>query len=523
MPEPLQAIASAGDLSLSFMAVLDAVPAQIVVLDPRGLIRAVNAAWRRHAVSQEDAPVLDTGTNYLSACETEGATRESLLIADGIRAVLRGTLREFSLEYGCVTQAGPRYLQLLAAALPLGEQRGAILLHLDVTDRHQAEEHLRRSETRLAEAQALAQVGSWEWNPRTDAMWWSAQMFRLLGHEPGSIVPTTALLLEAVHEEDREGLQPALLMTRPAGPPIPLEFRVRRAGTICWLRGCVSLDRNATGDPVLLRGTLQDVTATRQAEEERLRLERRILVAQKLESLGLLAGGVAHDFNNMLAAIIGHVSIARQFPIESTESLREIEKAAHRAADLCQQMLAFAGKGQIAVALVDLNVLVRETTGLLRGTIARSVKPIFDLSEQLPPLRADATQLRQIVMNLVLNAAEAMRDQGGIIRLATRLVDLTRAQLDNFDEQAAHAAPGPHVELRISDTGPGMSPEVLARIFEPFYTTKPNGRGLGLAAVLGIIRSHHGVLHVESTPGQGSTFTVLLPVAEADEPLAELN
>lgn len=278
--------------------------------------------------------------------------------------------------------------------------------------------------------------------------------------------------------------------------------------------------RDAHGRISGIGGIATDISDRKLAEQEKLAMERRLLAAQKLESLGVLAGGIAHDFNNILTAVLGNASLARHDaavgrPID--RSLEQIEHAARRAADLCQQMLAYAGKGKIVTADVDLSALVRDTSALIEVSISKSTRLELNLAENLPPVLGDETQLRQIVMNLVINAADAIGTNPGIIEIKTYVrpadADLLRSALGHPE-----LPPGTYAGLEVTDNGCGMPPETLARIFEPFFTTKFSGRGLGLSAVLGIVQSHHGALFVESTPGVGSTFRLLLPATEAAPP-----
>ncbi|QXE89018.1 hybrid sensor histidine kinase/response regulator [Geomonas subterranea] len=251
-------------------------------------------------------------------------------------------------------------------------------------------------------------------------------------------------------------------------------------------------------------------------EEERLRLEQQLLHAQKLESLGILAGGIAHDFNNILTGILGNSSlglmrIAPDSP--AVENLQNIEKGAIRAADLARQMLAYSGKGMFVVEPVSLNSLLTEMVHLLEVSVSKKCRLVLELAEELPPVQADSTQLRQIVMNLVINASEAIGDRGGTITI--------RSGYRHFDHQFLKSAwserelaEGDFLFLQVEDDGCGMDEATLARIFDPFFTTKFTGRGLGMSAVLGIIRGHRGAIKVESRPGHGTTFTVVLPASE---------
>jgi two-component system, cell cycle sensor histidine kinase and response regulator CckA len=259
----------------------------------------------------------------------------------------------------------------------------------------------------------------------------------------------------------------------------------------------------------------RDITARRRATEENQALERKLLETQKLESLGVLAGGIAHDFNNLLTGILGNASLAATV-VGSSSPVRpyldQVEKASLRAADLCKQMLAYSGKGRFVVTETDINKLVHETTDLLRVSISKRATLHFKLSSPLPAVNADATQLRQVIMNLVINASEALGDSDGSITISTGTRRLNAVELAEA-HAPVEATPGDYVWCEVVDSGCGMPPEVLARIFDPFFTTKFTGRGLGLAAVLGIVRSHRGALHVVSNPGRGTIFRVLLPSA----------
>jgi len=259
-----------------------------------------------------------------------------------------------------------------------------------------------------------------------------------------------------------------------------------------------------------------DITDRVQAEQERLELQSKIQHTQKLESLGVLAGGIAHDFNNLLMAILGNVNMALQ-EIDNFsplgEYLEDIEMASHRAADLCRQMLAYSGQGQFIISKINLTALVREMVHILEVSVSKRALLQYDFAESLPPVCADATQMRQIIMNLIVNASEALGDQNGVIRISTDVMhcDATYLCQSRIEEDLPE---GRYVYLEVTDNGCGMDEKVQNRIFEPFFTTKFTGRGLGMAAVLGIVRGHRGALRINSQPGQGSTFRVLFPAVE---------
>ena len=261
---------------------------------------------------------------------------------------------------------------------------------------------------------------------------------------------------------------------------------------------------------------LLDVSAERKAEQERERFRERMVHAQKLESLGLLAGGVAHDFNTLGVRVLGPARLLLH-ELAADSPLRghavAIETAATRAGEVARQMLAYAGGGQLRKEHVDLSALVRETADLLRVSVPRRAELQLALAPALSLVLGDATQLRQVVLNLITNAAEALPDGVGTIVLSSG--ELARDEIDSVGGLGA-LDPGARrfAFLEVRDSGSGMDEATLQRIFDPFFTTKATGRGLGLSAVLGIVRGHGGALFVDSTPGQGTCMRVLLPVAE---------
>ncbi len=255
-------------------------------------------------------------------------------------------------------------------------------------------------------------------------------------------------------------------------------------------------------------------------EQERVLLDSRILQAQKMESLGVLAGGIAHDFNNLLVGVMGNASMAMMdLPPESPviDSIRQIEDSAQRAAELTRQMLAFSGKGRFVLQPINLSVLVEEMTYLMCSSISKNAVMRFHLEEKLPLIEADATQIRQMIMNLVVNASEAIGGRSGVVSVTTGSMQCDRAYLQStyLSEERPE---GSYVFLEISDNGVGMEAGMMEKIFDPFFTTKFTGRGLGLAAVLGIVRSHHGAIKVYSEVTRGTTFKVLFPQTDRHEP-----
>ena len=291
---------------------------------------------------------------------------------------------------------------------------------------------------------------------------------------------------------------------------------LRRDGSDFW--GYLTGQRLpvANGGEIVLVGTVADMSELKAAEEKRHKSEQQMLHVQKLESLGVLAGGIAHDFNNILLAIMGNASLALHLVDPGSgidRHLQQIEQAAGKAADLAGQMLAYSGKGRFLLQTLDLNELVRDLGGMLEVSVAKKVELRFYLAEELPAIYADATQIRQIVMNLAINASEAIGECSGAISIATgiRYCDLNYLGDTWLNDQLPE---GRYVFIEVADTGCGMERETVERIFEPFFTTKFTGRGLGMAAILGIVRGHSGAIKVYTEPGRGSSFRVYIPASE---------
>jgi PAS domain S-box-containing protein len=407
---------------------------------------------------------------------------------------------------------------------------------VDVTDRVEFEARLRDSEARLKQAMQGADLGMWEREISTGRLVFNDRWAEILGHSPDEITPHMSSWQDRIHPEDRAETLAA--MNDHLEGRIPFyegEFRMRtKTGDWRWIlsRGRV-VERDAEGRPLRTAGTHLDISARKEAERKRRKIETQMQQTQKLESLGVLAGGIAHDFNNILMAIMGNADLvlqdlAKDSPLRPR--IEEVEKASRRAVTLTHQMLAYSGKGRLVTRPIDLGQAVAEIAHLLRSSFQEGVLVTLNLGENLPAIRADSAQIQQVVMNLLLNASEAFADHSqGDITVSTGVREYSRADLSRtyLDEGRPE---GSYVYLEVADTGCGMDEEVLSRIFDPFYSTKFTGRGLGLAALLGIVRGHNGAVMVQSAPGSGSTITVLFPaldgsVAEAQEeesPLSEL-
>jgi signal transduction histidine kinase len=296
----------------------------------------------------------------------------------------------------------------------------------------------------------------------------------------------------------------------PAGLPVPIELGSRS------LEVHVTAVRDSSDGFAGWLLMIRDVTLRRRADAERQALDRRILEQQRVESLSVLAGGVAHDFNNLLTGILGNADAVAKEAVPGSRTRGHAEAivlGAQRAADLVEKMQAYAGEGRIAPQAVRLDAIVHEMCALLQATAARHCTIDDRDAGPQPAVTADPTQLRQVLLNLITNAAEAV-PTGSIVTVSTGAGDLSEADLAGMTFGDA-AKPGPHVFLQVSDTGPGIEPDRVRRVFDPFYSSKAGGRGLGLAAVQGIVRSHHGALELVSQIGAGTRVRVWLPMADS--------
>jgi two-component system, cell cycle sensor histidine kinase and response regulator CckA len=401
-----------------------------------------------------------------------------------------------------------RILAMSTSLVETEDGPAVVALMSDSTERRQAEVALRRSEARLVAAQRMARIGSWEWDIASGAVWWSEELYRLFGLDPATFQPSLDSYLALVHRDDVGVVRSQLERTLQEGNPYQHEVRIRRSdGMFRWKRCEGLLERSASGAPVRMWGTAQDVTEQRQVAETQRALEDQLREARRLEGIGVLSAGFAHEFNNLLTTILGHadlaqMELARTSPIQA--HIEPIRDAGRRAAELCRKLLAYAGKGRLLLGPVDLNQLVRDTVAKPAGHID------FNLADALPPIRADAEHLRQMIGSVVANAVES----GGRVWLATRRARLDSAAATRL-RYPPKAAMNEFVTFEVRDEGLGMSESVLAKAFEPFFSTKFAGRGLGLPVALGVARAHEGGLDVMSMPGHGTTVRIYLPLQDS--------
>lgn len=388
----------------------------------------------------------------------------------------------------------------------------------DITAAKEAADRLAASEEQLRLVIQAAQDGIWDVNLETGTVMTNQTFESLFGSIPKTVEEAWTWREERINEPERAEVVSSLQLAIEDASVTHWEkdYHFRGLGQAeHFVQDRALITRDAAGKAIRIVGSMRDQSALEKAMLEREELERKFQETQKLESLGVLAGGIAHDFNNLLTAMLGNVSLVKLevssgFPL--LPMLSDIEDAALRAAELCKQMLAYAGRSQFAFSHCDLNSVIRENVQLLQISIGKSARLQLRLADALPPILADVSQIHQIVMNLVINASEAIGDRDGVIRLTTDTLDIDEPGLEEsgFSESLA---PGSYVYFEVSDSGCGMDQATREKIFDPFFTTKFTGRGLGLSAVMGIVRGHKGAIRIHSEPGEGTTFKILFPAA----------
>jgi two-component system, cell cycle sensor histidine kinase and response regulator CckA len=389
-------------------------------------------------------------------------------------------------------------------------------LDRELVEHRKAEEALRESEERYRTLMENVPAIIYRFSTKRGGRFYSPQVESVFGYPLQAFYDNPMLWLDSIHPDDvNEVVNLFSAFDSDGENGFDIEYRVRsRSGAWVWLNDR-SVQRVRINDEVVIDGIAQDITARKKAEEERLEIERQFQQAQKLESLGVLAGGIAHDFNNILTIIQGYCFMARKAagPETGCEThIQHIEDAADRATQLCLQMLAYAGKGTLVQSQVNLQLLLKDMLKMLRSAIPTNVSIELDLVSGQPHITGDPAQIQQIVMNLIINAADAIGDNNGTIRVALAIIEdhVVQSERDYF----GNVIPcGRYASLEVSDSGCGMDDEIQRRIFEPFFTTKFTGRGLGMSAILGIIKAHNGVLQLSSRPGIGTNFRIYFPLS----------
>jgi len=407
---------------------------------------------------------------------------------------------------------------------PSDPAKGTISAISDISDRKRSEEELRRSEERLELALRGANLGLWDWNLRAGLAVWDQRSLEMLGYAPGEIQPDLRTFKSLIHPGDWPKVSEVINGHMEGRlPTFDLACRFRtKSGEWRWILSqgkIVAYDSD--GKPLRMTGTSLDITERKLAEQERESLRAQLAQAQKMEAIGTLTGGIAHEFNNLLTIVLGYAELALAEKKEGESAFSDLQKivyAAQRGAELVRSLLTFSRRSEMNLTILDFNHEVKQVKTLLDRTLPKIIEIKLDLFDGLRTVEADSGQIRQVLMNIALNARDAM-PEGGKLTIRTA----------NIDQEHFPAPPGTKpadcVLLTVSDTGMGMEKETLNRIFDPFYSAKGLAykTGLGLAVAHGIIEQHGGSITCESEPGKGTTFKMRFPVADEREsnPISE--
>jgi PAS domain S-box-containing protein len=491
--------------------VLNSLTSTVAVLDQTGKIKATNETWKRFA-RENDGPD-SIGQNYLEVGATSAGLlgdSEAELAKEGIRGVLAGTRVEFHMEYPCHSPTGKRWFLMRVSPLG-GAQRGAVVTHETITEIKLAEISLRESEERFRRLIEHASDIIAVLDSAGIILFQSPSTERVLGYLPVEVVGRN--ILDLIHPEDREKAARwiADVVVEPFAPAL-MEYRVQhRDGTWRVFQSTGGAMTNPEGKKLMVVNS-RDVTETRKLEEQFLR-------AQRLEAIGTLSSGIAHDLNNILAPMLMIAPLLRDKLPDAldAELLTMIESGVQRGANIIRQLLTFSRGIEGERGVVQPRHLLREMVALMRETFPRDIAIVEQVADNLCTITADSTQIHQVLMNLCVNARDAMRNGG---KLTVEACNLTVGEMEVIKHP--QAKPGAYVQLTISDTGEGIPRENIDRMFEPFFTTKEIGKGtgLGLSTVLGIVKSHAGFINVYSEPGRGSVFKVHLPASFGAQEIA---
>lgn len=441
-----------------------------------------------------------------------GKTDQELMPAEAPRlreADLRALQATKPIEYDESFTFQGEERTFITVKFPLHRSDGSVYalcgISTDITLRQRTEQALRESEARFSRAVRGSNDGIWDWNIQTDELYCSTRLWELLGHDEPILDGKMKSFEQLMHPEDIQGVRQAVKAHLWQRVPYDYEHRLlTRSGEYRWFRARGSAVWSETGEPLQMAGSLSDI-------HEQKKLEADLRQSQKMEAIGQLAGGVAHDFNNLLTVINGYCELLLEdadLPETALEFLREMSHAGHRASDLTQQLLAFSRKQLLVPEVLDVNEVVHRSKKLLERVIGEHIQLNVSCTDGLGSIRVDPSQLGQVILNLAVNARDAMT-KGGSLLIRTYGLHLESDAL----APVAEMRPGDYVVLEVTDTGTGISEDDLPRIFEPFFTTKEvgQGTGLGLATIYGIVRQLEGHIEVSSKRGEGATFKIYLP------------
>lgn len=383
----------------------------------------------------------------------------------------------------------------------------------------QAEQALQESELNLKRAQEIAHLGGWEWDILRDKHIWSDEQFRILGYRPGEITPSLDTMLKAVVAEDHQRVVDQMERSVHDGESRNMEFAiVRPDGELRYVMAQLIVIAEKDGETARIAGALLDITDQMRSESERYSLENQLQHSQKLHSIGQLTGGIAHDFNNILSSIMGYTTLAiEECPVNEQEYLgylEQVSKAGARAQKLIAQLMTFSRRDTREVEHVSPGLLIEDASKMLKTAVPAAIEFDIDIEQGLPDIQANQVQMHQIITNLVINARDAIEEYGKV-SIHVRHRNMIQCLCTSCQQPFS----GEYVEISVSDTGQGIEPENLVRMFEPFFTTKEVGKGtgMGLSMVHGLVHSHEGHIRVESSDGEGSCFSIYLPIYHSED------
>jgi PAS domain S-box-containing protein len=500
-------------------ATLDSLTAEIAIVDARGIILAVNRAWREFAqANTQEADRVCEGADYAAACTVAaaGGCVEARQWLDGMQAVLSSAQEVAAVEYACHTPTEQRWFVGRITRLAGEGPVRLVVAHENITARTLAERARRESEATLKRSQEVAHVGHWTWNTVTNVVTWSDEMKRIFGLDPATFDGDLDQVMDrTIHPDDLARLKAMNAAVIDRQQPTATEYRVVWGdGTVrhvSAIPGDVILD--ATGSIVRLSGVVQDITdQTRQVREREL-VQEQLHRQERLAAVGQLAAGIAHDFNNIMSVISIYAELTSQAPglaqHERARTFTIIEQT-QRATRMIRQILDFSRQSVFARQPLNLLPLLKEEEKLLRQTLPENIEIGLEYVHGEYFLLADATRMQQLVMNLAINARDAMPSGGRLTIALAKVAALPEAQA------SPTARDGAWLRIDVQDTGTGIAPEHMGHVFEPYFTTKEPGKGtgLGLAQAHGIVAQHEGAITVTSEVGVGTRFTIYLPALE---------
>jgi two-component system cell cycle sensor histidine kinase/response regulator CckA len=505
---------------------IETIPDLVWLKDPDGVFLACNRKFERLYNAKENDIVGKTDYDFVSKEKADFFRKNDLAaIANG-----KPTVNEETVIYA--DDGHEEFLETLKTPMfePNGKLLGVLGTARDITERKDIERELRHSEERLQMTLEVANIGIWDWHVLNDTWYASPTYYTMLGYEPVSGNSDRETWLKRVHPEDLEKVKYKInSILHFETNEYRYEARMKHAdGSYRWhyVTGYV-LERNTSGKPIHLTGLRIDIDELKKAEDEKEKLRTQLTQAQKMDAIGRLAGGVAHDFNNMLGVILGQTDLLllKMEPDQPFfEALQRIKKAGEKSADLTRQLLAFARKQTVSPKVLNLNEIIKSMTRMLPRIIGEDIQLSWSPQKDIWPVIIDSSQIDQILINLCINARDSITGNGKItIETENKTFD------DSYILKHPGFLAGDYVMVSVIDSGCGMDEEILNNIFEPFFTTKGEGKGtgLGLSTVYGIVKQNKGFIKVYSKPGQGSTFKFYLPrhhakgIKQIEEPLLE--